>query len=169
MKYSAWRIITKNTFTLFNLVNLILALMVMSVGSYKNMLFIGVAIANTLISIINELRAKKIVDKLKLLSEKLPKILQNGKPTEVKPEVVKKGDILVLSLGDQITFDSVLETGYLEVNESFITGEQENIAKKPGDTLTSGSFIVAGSATAKVKNARRVILEASHKSHGKIT
>ncbi len=152
MKHSIWKIIAKNTFTLFNLVNVILAVMVALVGSYKNMLFIGIAIANTLISVINEVKAKKIVDKLKLLSEKPPKILKDGILTEIKPEEVKKGDILVLTLGDQITYDSIIEEGNIEVNESFITGEQENIAKRKGDKLISGSFIVAGSARAKVEN-----------------
>ena len=152
MKQSAWKIILKNTCTLFNLVNVILAAMVAFVGSYKNMLFIGIAIANTLISIINELRAKKIVDKLKLLSEKNPVILKNGTPTEVLPDQVAKGDIIVLTLGDQITYDSIIEEGNIEVNESFITGEQDNIKKQPGDELISGSFIVSGSAKAKVKN-----------------
>ncbi len=152
MKNSTLKIILKNTFTLFNLVNVILAIMVAFVGSFKNMLFIGVAIFNTLISIVNELRAKKIVDKLKLLSEKNPVVLKNGVPSEEKPENIKKGDILVLTLGDQIAFDSILEEGLLEVNESFITGEQDNIEKHPGDELISGSFVVSGSGKAKVKN-----------------
>ena len=145
------KIIAKNTFTLFNIVNIILAAMVAFVGSYKNMLFIIIAIANTLISIINEIRAKKIVDKLKLLAEKNPIILRNGIPTEVVPEVVKKGDILKLTLGDQIQFDAKITTGFIEVNEALLTGEQDNIAKKPGDKLISGSFVVAGSCEAVVE------------------
>lgn len=152
MKNRTLKIIAKNTFTLFNLVNVILALMVASVGSYKNILFITIAIANTLISIINEIRAKKIVDKLKLLSEKSPIILKDGKQVEEKLENIKKGDYLILTLGDQVPFDSILEEGVLEVNESFITGEQDNIEKHPGDELISGSFIVSGSGKAKVKN-----------------
>ena len=80
---SIFKIILKNTFTLFNLVNIILAAMVAFVGSYKNMLFIFIALANTLISIINEIRAKKIVDKLKLLSEKSPIVLKDGKQITV--------------------------------------------------------------------------------------
>ena len=79
MNNSTWKIIAKNTFTLFNFVNIVLALMVAFVGSYKNMLFIVIAIANTLISIINEIRAKKIVDKLKLLTEQRPTIKKDGK------------------------------------------------------------------------------------------
>lgn len=149
---STWKIIAKNTFTLFNLVNVILAAMVAFVGSYKNMLFIIIAIANTLISIINELRAKKIVDKMRLISEQRPTVIRNNKTFQIAPEKVQKGDTIVLTLGDQIAFDSRLETGLLEVNESFITGEQDNVEKRPGDELISGSFVVSGSGQAEVKN-----------------
>lgn len=145
-------IIVKNTFTLFNFVNLVLALMVAFVGSYKNMLFIGVAIANTLISIINEIRAYQIVKKMRLISEQKPTVIRNGKPYQIAQEEVKKGDIIILALGDQIMFDSTLEEGTIEVNEAFITGEQDAIEKTQGDELLSGSFVVAGSAKAKVKN-----------------
>lgn len=150
MKNRTLKIIAKNTFTLFNLVNVVLAAMVAFVGSYKNMLFILIALANTLISIINELRAQKIVDKLKLVSEQRPTVLRNGKTYQIAPENVQKGDILLLTLGDQILFDAHLEEGVLEVNESFITGEQDNIEKRPGDKLISGSFVVSGSGKAKV-------------------
>ena len=145
-------IILKNTFTLFNLVNVILALMVAFVGSFKNMLFIFIAIANTLISIVNEIRAYKIVQKMRLITEQKPTVLRDGKSFQVSPEEVKKGDIVVLALGDQIMYDSVMEEGTLEVNEAFITGEQDNIEKHPGDELISGSFVVAGSAKAKVEH-----------------
>ena len=144
------KIIAKNTFTLFNLVNLILALMVAFVGSYKNMLFIFIAIANTLISIINEIRAYKIVKKMRLVAEQKPTVLRDGKSIQVLAEEIQKGDIVVLSLGDQILYDSIMEEGTLEVNESFITGEQDSIEKHPGDELISGSFVVAGTAKAKV-------------------
>lgn len=149
---SIWKIIAKNTFTLFNFVNLVLAIMVALVGSYKNMLFIGIALANTLISIINEIRAKKIVDKMRLLSEQKPTVIRDNKPYQISSENVQKGDLVILSLGDQVLFDSILMEGQLEVNESFITGEQENIVKRPGDELTSGSFVVSGTGQAKVKN-----------------
>ena len=145
-------IILKNTFTLFNLVNVVLALMVAFVGSFKNMLFIFIAIANTLISIINEIRAYKIVQKMRLITEQKPTVLRDGKSYQIAPEEVKKGDIMVLSLGDQIMYDSTMEEGTLEVNEAFITGEQDNIEKHPGDELISGSFVVAGSAKAKVEH-----------------
>ena len=143
-------IILKNTFTLFNFVNLVLALMVAFVGSYKNMLFILIAIANTLISILNEVRAYKIVQKMRLITEQKPTVIRDGKSLQVAPEEIEKGDIVVLSLGDQILYDSVMEEGILEVNESFITGEQDAVEKHQGDELISGSFVVAGTAKAKV-------------------
>ena len=152
MNNSIWKIIVKNTFTLFNFVNVVLALMVAFVGSYKNMLFILIAIANTLISIVNEIRAKKIVDKLKLLTEQRPTIKKDGKSIQVDPDEVEKGDINILSLGDQVMYDSIVQSGQIEVNEAFITGEQDNIEKHPGDKLTSGSFVVAGTAEAKVEH-----------------
>ncbi|MBQ3441556.1 HAD-IC family P-type ATPase [Candidatus Saccharibacteria bacterium] len=143
-------IILKNTFTLFNFVNLVLALMVAFVGSYKNMLFILIAIANTLISIVNEVRAYKIVQKMRLITEQKPTVIRDGKSLQVAPEEIEKGDVVVLSLGDQILYDSVMEEGILEVNESFITGEQDAVEKHQGDELISGSFVVAGTAKAKV-------------------
>lgn len=145
------KIIVKNTFTLFNLVNIILAAMVAFVGSYKNMLFIFIALANTLISIINEIRAKKIIDKMRLVAEQKPTVLRNGKSFQVAPEEIVRGDTVVLSLGDQVMFDSVMLEGAIEVNESFITGEADNITKHQGDPLISGSFVVAGTAKAKVE------------------
>ncbi len=143
-------IVIKNTFTLFNFVNLVLALMVAFVGSYKNMLFIFVAIANTLISIINEIRAYKIVQKMRLISEQKPTVIRDGKPFQIAQSEIKKGDLTVLSLGDQIMYDSVIEKGTIEVNEAFVTGEQDPIEKRSGNEVISGSFVVSGSAEARV-------------------
>ncbi|MDO4398841.1 MAG: HAD-IC family P-type ATPase [Candidatus Saccharibacteria bacterium] len=146
--HSIGQIIARNTFTIFNLVNIILAVMIFAVGSYKNLLFIFIAVANTLISIVNEIRAKKIIDKMRLISEKHPTILQNGKSYEINPEDIQKGDVIILALGDQILVDSTVKEGTVEVNESFITGESDNIVKHPGDKLTSGSFVVSGTCQA---------------------
>lgn len=147
---SIGRIIARNLFTIFNLVNIILALMVFSVGSYKNLLFIFIAIANTLIAIINEIRAKKTVDKMKLLAEQNPTVIRDEKPIQISPKEIVEGDLMILGIGDQILVDSIVEEGIIEVNESFITGEANNIKKQPGDKLTSGSFIVSGSCKATV-------------------
>lgn len=142
------KIALKNTLTIFNLVNLVLALMIISVGAYKNLLFILVAIANTLISIINSIRAKKTVDKMRLTAEQNPTVIRDGKPRQIPASAIVDGDLLVFKLGDQILVDARIEQGSVEVNESFITGEQDNIKKGRGDTLTSGSFVVSGTCQA---------------------
>ena len=147
---SVGKIILKNTLTIFNLVNLILAIMVLIVGSYKNLLFIFIAIANTLISIVNEIRAKKTVDKMRLIAEQKPAVIRDGKTLQIPAADIVEGDLIILSLGDQILVDSKVVSGTIEVNESFITGESDNIIKKPGDQLTSGSFVVSGTCKAKV-------------------
>ena len=147
-KNSIGKIILKNSLTIFNLVNLILAVMILAVGSYKNLLFVLIAIANTLISIINEIRAKKTVDKMRLTTEQKPTVIRNGKPIQIPGDQIVEGDLIVFSLGDQILVDCRLEEGTIEVNEAFVTGEQDNITKKKGDKLISGSFVVSGTCKA---------------------
>ena len=142
------KIILRNTLTAFNLVNLILALLIISVGAYKNLLFLFVAIANTLISIINGIRAKKTIDKMRLIAEQRPTVIREGKTYQIEQHELVEGDLIVYSLGDQILVDSKIEEGLIEVNESFITGEQENVTKKEGDKLVSGSFVVSGTCKA---------------------
>ncbi len=146
--HSIFKIILQNTLTIFNLVNLILALMIISVGAYKNLLFILVAIANTLISIINSIRAKKTIDKMRLTAEQKPTVIRGGKPRQIPASEIVDGDLLVFKFGDQILVDARIEQGNIEVNESFITGEQDNIQKGKGDMLTSGSFVVSGTCQA---------------------
>ena len=96
---SIGRIVARNTLTIFNLVNLILAIMVLLVGSYKHLLFIFIAIANTLISIINEIRAKKTIDKMRLIAEQKPAVVRNGKTLQTPATDIVEGDLIVLSLG----------------------------------------------------------------------
>ena len=129
--------------------NLILAIMIILVGSYKNLMFILIAIANTLISIINELRAKKVVDKMRLISEQKPTVIREGKAYQVNQDQLVEGDLMILALGDQILVDSKVLEGEIEVNESFVTGEQDNVKKSPGDKLISGSFVVSGTCKAE--------------------
>ena len=147
-KNTTAKIILKNTLTSFNLVNLILALMIISVGAYKNLFFILIAIANTLISIINEIRAKRTVDKMRLVAEQNPAVIRDGKVRQIPGSEIVEGDLIIYSLGDQIIVDSEIKQGTVEVNESFITGEQDNIEKHPGDKLISGSFVVSGTCKA---------------------
>ena len=142
------KIILTNVLTVFNLVNLILALMIISVGAYKNLLFLLVAIANTLIGIINGIRAKRTVDKMRLIAEQQPTVIRDGETLQIPASELVEGDLIVYSLGDQILVDSKIEQGNIEVNESFITGEQDNIVKTKGDQLISGSFVVSGTCQA---------------------
>lgn len=162
------KIVLKNSLTIFNLVNLILAIMILLVGSYKNLLFVLIAIANTLISIINEIRAKKTVDKMRLTAEQRPTVIRNGKTLQIDQENIVEGDLLIYSLGDQILVDCRLEEGTIEVNEAFVTGEQDNITKKRGDKLISGSFVVSGTCKATaiavgVKSELSRIEQTAHK------
>ncbi len=147
---SVGRIILKNTLTIFNFVNLILAILIIVVGSYKNLLFILIAIANTLIGIINSLRAKHTVDKMRLLAEQQPTVIRDGKSRQIPAEDLVEGDLMILNLGDQILADSEVVQGAIEVNESLLTGEQSNIRKTPGESLISGSFITSGSCKARI-------------------
>ena len=145
---SVGRIILTNTLTIFNLVNLILALMIISVGAYKNLLFILIAIFNTLISIVNGIRAKRTIDKMRLVAEQQPTVIREGKVREIAQSEIVEGDLLVMGLGDQVIVDARIEEGQVEVNESFITGESDNVVKKKGEALISGSFIVSGTCKA---------------------
>lgn len=161
------KIILRNTLTIFNIVNIILAVMIIIVGSYKHLLFIFIAIANTLISIVNEVRAKRTIDKMRLLAEQKPTVIRDGYTRQIPAEDVVEGDLLVFSLGDQIIVDSQIVDGAVEVNESFITGESDNITKHPGDKLTSGSFVVSGTckATAVAVGADNYINKLESSAH----
>lgn len=147
---SVGSIVKKHTLTLFNLVNLILAGLIFWVGSYKNALFFFVAIINTAIGIFNDVRAKKIVDKLSLISAQKQTVIRDGKEHKIANEEIVLGDVIKYTLGSQVVVDSKILEGNIEVNESFITGESDNIAKSDGADLTSGSFVVSGTCYAEV-------------------
>ena len=144
------QIIFENTFTLFNFINVVLAAAIILVGSYKNLLFLGVVICNTLISVVQELRAKKIVDKLSIISSSKAKVIRDGITKEIHIDDIVLDDVIIYELGNQVVVDSIIMDGECEVNESFITGEAKTIYKKKGDTILSGSFIVSGDVKAKV-------------------
>ena len=144
------QILFENIFTLFNFINVLLASLLVMVKSYKNLLFLGVVVCNTLISTIQEIRAKKIVDKLSVISSSKINVVRDGKIRKINVNDIVLDDLIIYSLGNQIVTDSVITKGTCEVNESFITGEAKTIYKKEGDMLLSGSFIVSGSVKAKV-------------------
>lgn len=144
------QILIENTFTLFNFINLILGLAIVLVGSYKNLLFLGVVVCNTLISTIQEIRAKKTVDKLSVISASKAKVIRDGKECVIDINEVVLNDVILYELGNQVITDSKITQGDCEVDESFITGESKTITKKVGDTVLSGSFIVSGKVLCEV-------------------
>lgn len=147
---SVKRIFFDNICTLFNAINVVLLIALLLVGSYKNMLFIGVVVSNIAIGIIQEIRSKISVDKLTILSEKKIDVIRNGKLVSLSKDEIVIDDILVLSRGIQIPADCVVYQGECKVNESLLTGESDLIFKSENDELLSGSFIAAGKCYAKV-------------------
>lgn len=143
------RIFRDNICTLFNAINVVLLIALAFVGSYKNMLFIGIMIANTTIGIVQEIRSKKSVDKLTILSEKKVTVVRDGRECEISREDIVQDDIIVLSRGSQIPADCIVCEGECKVNESLLTGESDLIDKKAGDELLSGSFISLGKCYAR--------------------
>lgn len=144
------QIIFSHLFTLFNILNICLGIFICLVHSYRNLLFLGVVFCNTIIGIYQEIRAKRIVDKLSLISENKVNVIRNGKKESISIEQVVLDDITEYKLGNQIIADSIIVSGSCEVNESFLTGEADSIVKKKGDYIFSGSYIVRGSVIAKV-------------------
>lgn len=144
------RIFYDNICTLFNLINVILFILLLIVGSYKNLLFIGVVFFNTIIGIVQEIRSKKSVDTLTILTENKLDVLRSGEIIQLSKDELVLDDILILSRGDQVPADCVLVDGDCMANESLLTGESDLIDKKVGDELLSGSFISAGSCYCRV-------------------
>lgn len=141
------QIFRDNLVTLFNLINVLLGALVLVTGSYKNLLFLGVVVVNTAIGIFQEIRSKRQVDKLALLSESKSRIRRAGKIVVHPQEDIVQDDILEIGRGDQLPVDALIrQTTGLEVDESQITGESTPIIKVTGENLTSGSVILAGRA-----------------------
>ena len=148
---SRGEIIASHTFTYFNFLNLVLAGLILFSGQYKNMLFMGIVITNALIGIIQEIKVKKLVDALSVVTATKARLVLGEEIREVPIESLKKGDTIQISIGDQIPVDCVTrESQGLEVNESLLTGESLAVLKEGGDILYSGSTAVAGTATAEV-------------------
>ena len=146
------RIFFENIVTLFNILNILLAIAILCVGSYKNLLFMGVIICNTLIGTFQEIRAKKAVDKLSLISSTKVNVVRNSKIEHIPIKELVLDDIVYLKNGNQIVSDCIVVDGKCEVNESLLTGESDPITNKKGDMLLSGSFIVSGSCKAKIEH-----------------
>lgn len=146
---SVGRIFRDNIFTLFNLINVILAALVALVGSYRNMLFMGVVLSNTAIGIFQEIRSKRVIDKLSLLSAPKAHLIRDGRETELPVSDIVREDIMLLCAGRQVCADGIVLEGECEADESLVTGESDPVPKKEGDELLSGSFIVSGNVKAQ--------------------
>ncbi len=146
---SIGRIISSNIFTLFNLINVIIAVALALVGSWRNMLFMGVVIGNAAIGIFEEIRAKIKIDKLKILNAPKANVIRDGKEIEIPFERVVENDLIVLRNGNSVCADCVVLEGNVEVNESLLTGESDAVLKRKGDILYSGSFITSGHCKAQ--------------------
>ena len=148
---SNWEIIAGNVFTLFNLYNFLIAIALMSVGAYSNLAFILIIILNISIGSFQEIHAKNMVAKLSVLTVSKVDVIRNGRETSIGVDEVVLDDITILNMGNQISSDSVVIDGKIEVNESLLTGESDTIVKMPGDKLFSGSYVVSGKCYAKVE------------------
>lgn len=149
------QIILENTFTFFNILNFVLALFVLLVGSFKNLLFLGVIFSNITIGSFQGIRAKRTIDKLSLISAPKASVLRDGKLQTIPVSGIVMNDVLHLSTGQQICADAIVLEGEAEVNESLITGESDPVLKRASDELLSGSFIVSGSCYAEVEHVGR--------------
>ncbi|MBQ5628292.1 MAG: cation-translocating P-type ATPase, partial [Ruminococcus sp.] len=136
---SVKRIFYDNICTVFNIINVILFIALLCVGSYKNLLFMLVIAANTIIGIVQELRSKKSVDTLTILTESKLDVLRDGKTVQLYKEELVLDDIIVLARGNQVPADCILIRGSCKANESLLTGESNLIEKQLGDELLSGS------------------------------
>lgn len=147
------QIVLSHTITYFNLLNLFLACLIILSGQYKNMMFMGVVISNAAIGIFQELKVKSLIDKLSVITALKATVIRDGEEQIIPIEQLVTEDVMVVENGNQICTDSiVLESDGLEVNESMLTGESKPVRKKKGDSLFSGSFIVAGSGIAQAQH-----------------
>ena len=146
------RIFYDNIVTLFNVLNLLLGIAVFCVGSYKNMLFLGVMFFNTVIGIVQEIRAKRTIDKLSIVSATKVTVVRDGAKQKVAVNDIVLDDIIEFSQGNQIPVDCIVISGNCDANESLLTGESDSIHKKPGDLMYSGSYIVSGKCFARAEH-----------------
>ena len=147
---STGAILRENICTLFNALNFAIAILLFAVGAYSNMLFIAIIILNIVIGIVQEFKAKKLVDELTILNQPHAVVLRDGKETTIEAGDIVKDDVMVLDSGKQICNDAVVIDGRLEVNESLLTGESDSIDKTAGSELYSGSSVISGRAYARV-------------------
>lgn len=144
-------IIISNVFTYFNLIFLVIAVLLLLVGAFRDLTFLPVIICNTLIGIIQEIRSKKVLDKLSVLNAPKATVVREGKLQTIPAEKAVLDDVVKFQAGNQICADATVIDGEVQVNESLLTGESDEITKKPGNTLMSGSFVVSGSCLGRLE------------------
>lgn len=144
-------IVVSNVCTYFNLIFLIITILLVAVGSFRNLTFLPIIIGNTVIGIVQELRAKKTLEKMSLLNAPHADVIRNGVMTQIATEKLVKDDVILLTAGRQICADAVVIDGSIQVNESLLTGEADEVEKPVGSTLMSGSFVVSGECYARLE------------------
>ena len=168
-------IICSNIFTYFNLLFFIIAVMLIAVGSFRDLTFLPVIIANAAIGIFQELRSKKVLDNLTILNAPKNTVVRDGQEQVIAAEELVLDDIIILSAGNQIPADAVVLEGEVLVNEALLTGESDQITKKKGDELLSGSFIVSGECRARIDKVgsdsyiAKLTLEAKEMKDGEVS
>ena len=149
---SILKILRKNIFTYFNFIFLILTILLITSHSYRNLTFLGIIITNILIGIIQQIRSKITLDKLSLLDKNKYTVIRDGKEEEIDSDNLVEGDFIILEAGKQIPADAEVVSGKIYVNESLLTGEQNEIEKSINSNLMSGSFVISGRAVVKLTN-----------------
>lgn len=144
-------IVISNVFTYFNLIFLVITILLIMVGSFRNLTFLPIIIGNTVIGIVQEIRAKKTLEKMSLLNAPHADVIRNGSVKQISTEELVKDDVILLTAGKQICADAVVISGNLQVNESLLTGEADEVEKTEGSTLMSGSFVVSGECYARLE------------------
>lgn len=144
-------IVVSNVCTYFNLIFLVITILLVAVGSFRNLTFLPIIIGNTVIGIVQELRAKKTLEKMSLLNAPHADVIRNGEITQIATEKLVKDDVILLTAGKQICADAVVIDGSIQVNESLLTGEADEVEKPVGSTLMSGSFVVSGECYARLE------------------
>lgn len=144
-------IVISNVFTYFNLIFLVITILLIMVGSFRNLTFLPIIIGNTVIGIVQEIRAKKTLEKMSLLNAPRADVIRNGSVKQISTEKLVKDDVILLTAGKQICADAVVISGNIQVNESLLTGEADEVEKTEGSTLMSGSFVVSGECYARLE------------------
>lgn len=144
-------IVISNVFTYFNLIFLVITILLIMVGSFRNLTFLPIIIGNTVIGIVQEIRAKKTLEKMSLLNAPHADVIRNGSVKQISTEGLVKDDVILLTAGKQICADAVVISGNIQVNESLLTGEADEVEKTEGSTLMSGSFVVSGECYARLE------------------